>query len=61
MVKSGSSGGGGIDWGQTAIMLGETVIFALAMVYAVRPLLRQWVVRAMNNPERELSLFDIAI
>ncbi len=61
LVKSGQSGGGGVDWGQTGWMLIATVLFALGMVYVVRPLLRQWVARAMRNESQELSLNNMAI
>jgi len=61
MVKSGLSGSSSINGGQAALMMLETVLFALAMVYVVRPLLRKWVARAMNNETRELSLNSIAI
>ncbi len=61
LVKSKLSGGAGVNWSQTAIMLAETVAFALGMVYLVRPLLRKWVARAMRNEQRELSLNNMAI
>ncbi len=61
LVKSGMSGDRGIDWSQTALMLFETVAFALAMVYVVRPILKRWVAHALNNERRELTLNDMAI
>ena len=61
MVKSRVTGNGGIDWGQAGLMLLETVLFTAAMVYVVRPLLRKWVARAMQNGQPELSLNHMAI
>lgn len=61
LVKSKLTGGAGVDWVQTSIMLVETVLFALGMVYVVRPLLRKWVASAMRNTQKELSLNNMAI
>ncbi len=61
LVKSKLTGGAGVDWGQTAMMLVETVLFALGMVYVVRPLLRKWVASAMRNEQKEISLNNMAI
>ncbi len=61
MVKSTQSGGGGIQWGQMVVMLVETLLFGVGMVYLVRPLLRKWVVSAMRNEQKELSLNNMAI
>ena len=61
LVKSKLTGGAGVDWGQTAMMLAETVLFALGMVYVVRPLLRKWVASAMRNEQKEISLNNMAI
>ena len=61
MVKSSQAGQGAINWGHTAVMLVETVIFALAMVYILRPLLRKWIAAAMASGKGELSLNNMAI
>lgn len=61
MVKSSQGGEGVINWGHTALMLVETVIFALAMVYVVRPILRKWIAAAMASGKGELSLNNMAI
>lgn len=61
MVKSSLAGQGAISWSHTALMLVETVAFALAMVYVVRPLLRKWIAAAMASGKGELSLDNMAI
>lgn len=61
LVKSGLSGEQGINWSHTALMLVETVVFALVMVYVARPLLSRWVAIALNNEKRELGLNHMAI
>ena len=61
LVKSGLSGEQGINWSHTALMLVETVVFALVMVYIARPLLSRWVAVALNNEKRELGLNHMAI
>ena len=61
MVKSSQAGEGAINWGHTALMLVETVIFGLSMVYVVRPILRQWISAAMASGKGELSLNNMAI
>lgn len=61
MVKSRLAGDGAVDWGHTALMLTETVLFAAAMVYVVRPLLKKWIATAMSRGRGELSLNNMAI
>lgn len=60
LVKS-SQNGGGMNWSQSLIMLAETVVFALVMVYLVRPFLTNWARNAVNNSKKELSLNNMAL
>lgn len=61
MVKSNMSGAEGTNWGQTALMLLETVAFALLMVYVARPLMTKWIRSALKSGQGELSLNNMAI
>ncbi|RLS56932.1 MAG: hypothetical protein DWH91_05575 [Planctomycetota bacterium] len=51
--------GGSIDWIQTLLMLVGTVVFALAMIYLVRPLMRRWISRIMST-STELNVNHLA-
>jgi Kef-type K+ transport system membrane component KefB len=51
----------GFNPGKTAIMLAETVGFAVFMIFIARPLLRRWVRRAVRDGRGTLGLNSLAV
>jgi Kef-type K+ transport system membrane component KefB len=49
------------EWHGMLLMVGETVAFALAMVFVVRPLLQRVVRRVMSRGAEEISLNALAV
>ncbi|MGL6075801.1 MAG: cation:proton antiporter [Fimbriiglobus sp.] len=49
------------DWKQTTIMLGATVLFGLAMVYVIRPLLIRFFEKSLRDNQGQLSLNALAV
>jgi Kef-type K+ transport system membrane component KefB len=50
-----------LDGSRIAIMIGETLLFSLAMVFVARPLLGRWARAALRRGDGELGLNDLAV
>lgn len=49
------------QWTQTLGMLAGVVVFAIAMIYVVRPLMRRWIRHEMTKNQGQLSLNALAV
>lgn len=49
------------DWRNMLLMIGETVAFALLMVFVARPLLLRWARSALRRGDGEVSLNSLAV
>lgn len=61
MVTASQSGVESVNWRATCLMLVETVLFTLAMIYIVRPLLKTWTTSALVRGHGEIGLNDLAV